>query len=334
MIISIKNYLRRASFALFILIFSFLNSSPVFAAGSSNSGTTGAANGFSISPVISNLTIQPGNSYTLDIYLQNPTHETLVAQPVINDFEASSNESGTPKLLLNNKNLPTNNFEALVGSVQTVTLAAGQQKVVPVTITIPKNANPGGYYGVVRFIPTQVSNQANIGLTASVGTLVLVTVPGNLIQKLNLVQLATLNGNSVSSFFTSGEPNVLVRLNNSGNIQVTPSGTLVLMNMFGHVISKISFNTTGGQILPSSIRKWISSLPNQKYLGPYSVEANINYGNNGAVLTAKTTFWYLPAWLIVVIVLAIIVLIGIVYWLLLTFHSKSAIRKHRKNAEK
>ena len=334
MIISIKNNLRRASLTLFILVFSFISVSPAFAASSANTGSAGAANGFSISPVISNLTIQPGNSYTLDIYLQNPTHETLVAQPIINDFEASGNESGTPKLLINNKNLPANNFESLVGSVQTVTLAAGQQKLVSVNISVPKNASPGGYYGVVRFVPTQVGTESNIGLTASVGTLVLVTVPGNLVQKLDLIQLATLSGNSLSSFFTGGVPNVLVRLHNSGNIQVSPTGTLVLKNMFGHVMSKVTFNTTGGQILPSSIRKWVSSLPNQKYIGPYTVEANINYGTSGAVLTAKTTFWYLPTWLIIVIVIAIIVLIGLVYWILLTVHSKSANRKHRKYARK
>jgi hypothetical protein len=180
----------------------------------------GVANGFTISPVLSEVTVARGQSQTVPITVSNPTSTTLIAQPIVNDFVASSDESGTPNLILkNNVPLPTNNFKSLVGNVPTTTLGPDKTATVDVTISVPENALSGGYYGAVRFVPGNTGSISNVGLTASVGSLFLVTVPGNLTTKLTLVQMsaADASGNP-SSFFTNGKLTALIRLENTGNI--------------------------------------------------------------------------------------------------------------------
>ncbi len=287
--------------------------------------TSGGANGFLISPVINEVTVDKGQSQTVQIAVQNPTSLPTTAQAIVNDFVASSDESGTPRLLLNNNTpLPANNFKALVSSIPDVSLAPQEKKYINVTITVPANAHSGGYYGAVRFIPVNSGNQSNVGLTASVGTLFLVTVPGNLVEKLNLVQLSASHGSTPTSFFTSGNVSVLTRLNNVGDIHVQPFGNVQVKDMFGHVVASFQFNNTTPRtnILPESIRRYVNQLPKHSWLGRYTINENLAYSQgSGNLIVASASFWYFPWWFIGVVIALIIIIVALI-WLLARRHGR------------
>lgn len=98
------------------------------------------ANGFQISPLLTTLTIAKGQSQIVDIYLTNPTDDVSTAQAIVNNFVASSEENGTPRLLLNATPIPQNNFKILVGSISNVVIQPGQQVVIPVKLSVPQYA--------------------------------------------------------------------------------------------------------------------------------------------------------------------------------------------------
>jgi hypothetical protein len=280
---------------------------------------TGAPNGFTISPVLNEITVAKGQSQNIPITVSNPTSGTITAQPVVNDFLASADESGTPRLILNPKApLPANNFKSLVGNIPTTVIGPDQNKIIDVTIAVPKNAFSGGYYGAVRFVPGGTSNpNANVGLTASVGSLFLVTVPGNLTSQINIVQLAASDANgNPSSLFTNGQVSALLRLQDTGNIYAQPFGTIVVKNMLGHIISTTQFNniTPKYSVLPQSIRKFIIALPHHNYLGHYTITASLGYGTAGNNLIVETVgFWYIPIWLQVIGLIVVIAIVTIIY---------------------
>lgn len=280
----------------------------------------GVANGFTISPVLTEITVAKGQSQTVPITVSNPTSTTLVAQPIVNDFVASSDESGTPNLILkNNVPLPTNSFKSLVGNIPTITLGPNKTGTVDVTVTVPSGALSGGYYGAVRFVPGNLGNLSNVGLTASVGSLFLVTVPGNLTTKLTLVQMSAsdVNGNP-SSFFTNGKVSTLIRLQNTGNIYTAPFGTIVVKNTWGHIISTTQFNnqTPASNILPQSTRKFVVGLPNDKYFGHYTITTSIGYGTQGNnLIVASSSFWYIPVWAQIVGLIIIVLIVAVIYWI-------------------
>lgn len=321
--------MRRVLFSLTTLLTVCVTLTGSAVAATTQSSAVG--NGFQISPVRSELTINKGQSQTVDITVTNPTAASINAEAVVNDFKASSNESGEPQLLLNGQTSnPSHDFKTLVGTIPNITIPANGSKDVDVTITVPSFANSGGYYGAIRFLPAGTNTgNGTVGLTASVGTLFLITVPGDLVEKLELTQLSAAEGNVASSFITSGQPQVLTRLNNVGDIHLQPFGSVNIKDMSGKTIYSYQFNNTTprANILPDSIRKFIDPLPKRSWFGHYTIEANIAYANgSGTVLTASTGFWYLPVWFLVVLVVVIIALVALVYW----FIRGRRRKKHRR----
>jgi len=318
----------------------------VFAVGFAavNAQNNGPGNGFQVSPVRWPITVEKGQTDTsLTISVTNPSDSPVVAQPVVNDFVASSDESGEPRLILDEDTpAPKNSFKKLVSRLDPITLGPREKKDIQVTITVPEDASAGGYYGAVRFVPEIPNNTdvTNVGLTASVGTIVLVRVPGNLTEKLDLVQISAATKTSdgkdpykAKSFFTSGDVAMITRLKNSGDIHVQPFGKVIVKNMFGKTVQEFEFNPTDSvgnraSILPDSVRKFGNDLQKAKWFGRYTVEANLGYGdNNSGLLTARTSFWYIPTLILYAIIAAILAIVGTVYW----FIRKQKARKQHKH---
>ena len=276
----------------------------------------GGGNGFVVSPVRSELTLEPGKSETVILTVENVTGAATVAKPIVNDFEPSANESGQPKIILDeSKSASGNSFKSLVGSLPSVQLAAGEKKNLPVKIVIPGNANAGGYYGAIRFISDNGTDaDKNLSLSASVGTIFLVRVPGNLTEALQLVEFtAAKNGSTGRLFINTGDMTIVTRLKNTGNIHVKPFGKVQITDGSGKVVEEYEFNNTEprANILPNSTRKFEDQLKNKKWIGKYTITANLGYGTGGSLITAKNSFWIIPMWVVIVAGAALVlVLVG------------------------
>lgn len=268
---------------------------------------TGGGNGFRISPVRSEFTIEKGGSQQLTVSVENPTDSNVLAQPIVNDFISSNNETGEPRLILDDSvPAPKNSFKKLVETPAEIQLGPREKKDIVVTIRVPDNANAGGYYGAIRFVPAAAPGNGNVGLTASVGTIVLVRVPGNLTERLDLIELTSAQNGKPKSFFTGGDVSVISRLKNSGDIHLQPFGKVQVKNMFGSVVHEYEYNNTEprANILPDSIRKFEDSLnkPSQGWLGRYTVTANLGISQgSGDLISASTAFWYMPLWSLAVL---------------------------------
>lgn len=293
------------------------------------SAQQGASNGFLVSPVRSELTIEQGKSETVKLTIENATNSPTVAKPIVNDFEPAKDESGQPKILLDeNVSAAGNSFRSLVGNLQPIPLGPKEKKELSVKISVPGNASAGGYYGAVRFVSEQEGTDKNVALSASVGTIFLVRVPGNLTEKLDLVQFtAAKNGSNGRFFINSGQMSIVTRLKNTGNIHVKPYGKVTVTDNSGKTVETYEFNGTEprSNVLPNSTRKFVDNLKNQKWFGKYTVTANFGYGSGGSLITAKTTFWVIPSWMLIVgIILLLAVAVGI-----FLLYRKFATKSHR-----
>lgn len=308
-----KNY-RALSILFVALPISFASN---FLGITSAAGST--ANGFSISPLVSYITVDKGQTTSFSINVGNPTGATLTAAPQADDFVAAG-ESGAAALIVSPKTpKPANDFSSLVSGLSNLTIPPGGQQTLNFTISVPRDANSGGYYGAIRFVPVFSStNKGVVGLTASVGSLVLLTVPGNLIERLSLIQLSAAQNGQANGLFVHGNLSVLMRLENEGNIYAQPYGTVQVSNMDRHIINVQQFNNTSPResILEGSTRKFTLGLPKYHWLGRYTITASISYGNSQSnLIVAKANFWYLPTWFIITAVVAIAIIIFLIYWI-------------------
>jgi hypothetical protein len=332
----VKNLFKRGTAAAFAVTIS-LGLGTAFVSAQNNSQ---AGNGFRISPVRSEYIIEKGRSETMVVTLENPTAGPINAEAVVNNFVASDKEDGEPRLILDDSaQQPSNNFKSLIGQLPDVSLKPGEKREIPVTITIPREANSGGYYGAVRFVPSESGGNGNVALTASVGSIVLVRVPGNLTEKLNLVQLSAAQEGKTKSFITGGDVGVVTRLRNTGNIHVQPFGKVQIKSMFGKIIAEYELNSTDprANILPDSIRRFEDGIKKPKpfWFGRYTITANIGYSQgSGDLISTSASFWYLPTWFLVLLLLIIIAIVGAVFWLRSGRGSGGGGRRHSKRIRK
>ena len=203
--------------------------------------------GFRVSPVRDELTVSKGESASRKVNVMNLSQSKVTADVIINDFDPSNDESGQPRILMNpNATTQGNSFKSIASTVKTITLEARESKTITIYINVPKNANSGGYYGALRFADTnQANSKTNVALAASVGTLYLVTVPGNLKESMMLVEFsAAKNGSKGRFFINSGKMSIITRLKNTGNIHVKPFGTVQITERSGKVIESFELNNT------------------------------------------------------------------------------------------
>lgn len=293
------------------------------------------ANGFVISPVRQELTIEKGKSQTVTLYIANATKLSATVRVIVNDFEANDEENGQPRILLDEDASATgNSFKSLVGDLPDIELGPEGKAELPVTLSVPANAQAGGYYGLIRVVSKDNTNDKNVGLSASVGTTFLVKVPGELTEKLELVEFtAAKNGSTGRFFINSGEIKLMTRLRNTGNIHVKPFGKVTITNNSGKVVETYEFNNVDprANILPNSIRKFEDKLKNQKWLGKYTISANLGYGTAGSLITAKNTFWVVPTWVIIV---GVILILAILLGLYIVYRKFTSGRKHHRSTRR
>lgn len=275
---------------------------PVLAAEHQPSGQ-----GLEISPPVLELNANPGQVLTANIRIRNVTKTPLVVRGRINDFVAGG-EEGQPKLLLDETDKSSYSLKDWAPSVPSLQLPPGEVRSVAVRLNVPPNASPGGHYGVIRFTGTPPElEDTGVALSASIGTLVLVNVAGNVTESVKFEEFFVSRKGNKGSFFESGPLVLTERVRNDGNVHVKPTGELKVSNLFGRQVASLKVNDPPRNILPDSVRKFDQVLDKKFLFGRYRATANLTYGQ-GKTLTASRVFWVIPYKLLLLLLLVLVVL--------------------------
>jgi hypothetical protein len=275
--------------------------------------TQASNDGMKVSPVRTDVIMSPGQSKTVTVTIQNVTKNDGSYTVITNDFQAKD-ETGAPSLLLNGSLNAQHGLKQYMSAPKTVAVAAGQQKEVPVTVTLPANIAGGGYYGAVRFAPaTAGQNGANVSLSGSVASLILVSVPGDVTDNLQIASFSASHGDSSGSFFTSNKDlSATVRFRNAGNVQEQPFGK-ILLKKGDKTLSSYEINTSDprGNVLPDSIRRFDVPLKGVGSFGKYSLVGNFGYSSKGQLVSASTSFYVVPLPLVIVAIIIVLLLVAL-----------------------
>jgi hypothetical protein len=273
------------------------------------------------------LNADPGQTLTTTIRVRDVTSGSLLVHGTVDDFGAGSNEEGQPHILTGDTGANRFSLKYWVTGVPDLSLGAGELKATTVSIHVPTNAEPGGHYGVVRFTGVPPNLQGSgVALSASVGTLILLKVSGNITENLNMDTFATghtaKDGTfSSQSFFEHGPVDFLVRLHNTGSVHEKAKGTITIKNVLGKKVAEVPVNTSGGNVLPDSFRRFPETWNQKQLFGHYTASLALTYSNNKS-LTATTGFWVIPWKLVLLVVVGLVVLV----WLL-----RLALRKYNEH---
>lgn len=260
-------------------------------------GQTG--NGFRIAPVRSELVIERGQEDSVEVTVTNVTELPINVDLGIFDFRVDENGTATPIVVADGSIDSAYSIQPFIQQLDDIVLGPGETRSINVVIAIPEDVSPGSYFGILRALrlaDDEVEGGPNVGISASVGSIILVTVPGDTVELVSLDSVEVLKDGRPGSFFEKAPDSVAVGLRNEGNVFAKPFGKVSVTNWKGDTVYDYEINNSNprGNVLPESTRVFTDKISNISSFGKYTVQTNISYGGGGSILTATASFWVVP----------------------------------------
>jgi uncharacterized membrane protein len=281
-----------------------------------------------VAPARQQVNIDPGNTISLVTKFFNEGVSPLAGNVKVVDFIVTDSE-GSPKFLYN-QNL-SNRFSGASWvklSSDKIAISPGGVAKVQYSISVPKDAAPGGHYVAIYFEPvgllgqeTNQEAQNALAVIPRIASLVYIRVNGP-ISEMALVKKFLTPG-----FIQYGPVEIEAEIANRGDYHITPKGQVVLKDIFGNVISQKSLEEVN--IFPDASRVYNLSLGPKLLIGKFRVELAASYGEAGMGLSAVSTLWAFPIVYLLAIVLAVMIIV-----LLVMFIWKKIKEKQSKLEEK
>ncbi|MBD3238327.1 MAG: DUF916 domain-containing protein [Candidatus Moranbacteria bacterium] len=268
-------------------------------------------------PVSVDIKAAPGQSYQDSIKVINRSEKVIYYHIILKAFRASQAKAGSPKFSGNELSDQEKEFLNWIKvQDQVIQLQPKQVKRVKYQITVPEEAQAGGYYFGILFSKTgQDVNKQALGMRGLSGPIFLMTVTGNLIYDFQLKEFRLSLDPEHQNLTCS------VNLENKGNVHVKPQGKiqfkqngLFLNNQ--QLIESRDFNILSGDhsgsILPKTNRKWVfdfavKSLP--LFWTKYQCQLDIVYQDIHINQKRDTTY---INWRSIIAILTIIAILSLV----------------------
>lgn len=292
-------------------------------------GLVGAPAGdFSIGPGKTELWMDPGDKVIKELYISNRLGRTMDFVIEIEDFRGSRNPERTVVLLGEEKG-PYSLKDYLHPEVMKFTLKHGERMILPIEISIPEDAEPGGLYGsvLIRSEPPEPELKkerqraaSGIKTISRLGTLFFIKVKGDIVENGFLKDFRT-----GKNFYEKGPVSFELLFENNGSTHLIPYGLIEIKNFFGKKIDEIELEPWFA--MPDSLRareaKWERGL----LFGRYTATAKINRGYQDIIDQKSINFWVIP-WKTTLVGL---VILAVIIWLLLWIASHFEIRRKKPN---
>jgi len=255
-------------YAAVLLFFAF------FTVGSyASAGTTG----LSIQPVKVSHTIEPGESVS-----------AINVDVVVEDFVPSA---GTTNIdfVGRAEGLTTVRDWISLEIPDDFVFEKGGSRSITYTIQAPPDAEPGGHFGVAFFKATEITDAGTLKVGTRIGMLIFVTVPGNQLQKGNILDFD-------SPFFVQRGPiEFKIKFENTGTVHFEPKGAITITNIFGKAVGEIP--VSGQVVLPTGVRdlnvQWnVSGF----LLGRYTAALALVDGEGNELTAENISFYAFPIW--------------------------------------
>lgn len=207
------------------------------------------AQALTVSPARFEVAGDPGTTLSGEIELFNEQEGTRTFYVSFENFEPKG-DSGAPHFVGAKEGLAT-----WLQADQTVTVAFGERVLVPFSIAIPENAEPGGYFAAIFFgsQPPEGTGGGEVTIGGKIGVLVLLRVTGEVAEGGGLTSFAARDNQRV---FTSLPIAFEYRLTNEGGDRVVPRGEIKIKNSVRLTSATLLANENDGSVLPGSTRKF------------------------------------------------------------------------------
>ncbi len=290
------------------------------------SGYTLPVSAMTITPVRYEIQGDPGQTLVKEMTVINEDNANVTYYSSFANFEAQG-ETGNATFIE-----PKDDIGTWMTTEKSITLIPGEQRNVSFSVTIPKDAVPGGHFGVI-FWGTSPDNNAEgkqLAVSAKTGLLVLLTVNGAVKEGGGLLEFSTLNN---QFWYNSLPVSFVYRFQDSGGDRIKPKGVIKIRDTIFLPTKTLDANPVNGNVLPGSTRKftvdWVRYIEPKDAppvigavnnffhraiyqwrnfaVGLYSANLNLTYGTLEQNVKKSVFFFVFPWQLLICLIILLII---------------------------
>ena len=278
-----------------------------------------------ISPAKLEITGDPGTTINSEFELFNEQLDSKILYSSFSNFD-SDGETGAPHFTASDTGLAS-----WIKTDSSISLASNEKRTINFSVTIPKDAEPGGHFAAIfwgtQSPESQDGGQVSIG--GKLGILVLLRVSGYVKEGSDLLGFGAKNNQKI---FSTLPISLEYRINNSGGDRIIPTGQVIIRNLKLWNTATLLANKKIGSVLPGSVRKFEvvwgnNQLENDKkvsnsgfltsamyqlfnfHLGWYSAELSVVIAQDNEPIKKSFSFFVIP-WQLLSIILLLFILFG------------------------
>jgi hypothetical protein len=249
-------------------------------------------NDFVVGPGKIEIFANPGETIRKTISVINRTNRRATYSVVTEDFMGSDRKDA-PVVLLGEEESPYSFKSNLIPEVKQFSLNFSEKIDLPITIKIPEDAQPGGFYSSVIIASQPAAGsieQTGARAISRVGVLFFVRVNGDVKEE---GRVSDFRVTGERKLFIQGSPyNFEIQYNNTGTVHLVPFGNIEISNIFGKKIGEVKVDPYFS--MPGSLRYREVVWDKDGLFGRYTAQLTINRGYGGNVDVVKIAFWVVP----------------------------------------
>ncbi|MCS7200859.1 MAG: hypothetical protein NZ822_01770 [Patescibacteria group bacterium] len=279
--------------------------------------------GYSISQAITvgpakiEFTVNPGETLTFNLFVRNDSEYDTV---YFLSLEGFTEINGEKKFFVDPPEKNWFNFPTKIN------LSAKADVQIPVAITVPNDAPPGGHFLVIWVSSGAPQiEKGQVGIVGRVGALIFINVRGNAIYR---AEVSKFLANRVAWSFPVKFSYII---KNNGNTYIRPTGYVDIKNILGKTVASLPINPKEFQILPNTEKTLETQWEGPTAFGIYRAFFNMGYGESSNL---NFTYWFLflnVKWL--AIIFAIVIFIIFVLPFLVRKYNSWIIEKYKSRNE-
>ena len=274
---------------------------------------------FVVGPGKIELTMNPGDTRTIQMTLANRLGSDRIFSLSEEDF-TGSDDLNQPVVLLGDDRGPYSAKDILGIPLKKLTVPQGEKAFIPITVSIPANAQPGGLYGSVivsvtskqgSTTPTDSASVATNPIITRLALLFFIRVAGEVNTEGQLTQFSLAGDHSV--LWSNDPVKFDLVYKNTGSVHLVPSGTISVTNMFGSPVAQIPVDAWFA--MPQSLRFREVPWSPPFLFGRYTAHAVINRGYGSTTDEADLAFWVIPWKIILLVFIGLALVIAAIRWI-------------------
>ncbi len=294
------------------------------AAGRTAGGAAGASGDtqFSVSPVVANEKAKPRDIIKKELLVTNNTDRRMDLYITVENVDPTKGAQDFAAPSQSDLSTSLANWVEITRGV--IELAPQESRKIPYLIHVNLTAKPGSYYARISFStgPTRTVGDTSV---VEDGTALLLNVEVEDDAKERL-QLGNFIADSSVVFGDSASFSYL--LENTGNRDLEPRGSIRIFNSKGEEVGSVPVNADGNTITPDNKEQLAAAWNAADRFGKYKAYLDLQYGDNQTASVQDTVYFWVFPWKEITAALFGVIMLGMLgTWII---HMRAIARPRRQ----